>query len=104
MAEVNILLVEDDDVDVTAVQRAFKTLKIANPLLRAVDGLVPSALLTAAGNQMVLETSLPDGTPVLAASAPVPDLGWAVRVYEPTSSAYAPLNEMIARLDSRFRS
>lgn len=39
MAEVNILLIEDDDVDVTAVQRAFKTLKIANPLLRAVDGI-----------------------------------------------------------------
>src|SRR5690349_5040299 len=34
----NILLVEDDDGDAKAVQRAFQRAKVANPLLRAVDG------------------------------------------------------------------
>lgn len=35
----NILLVEDDDGDAKAVQRAFQKAKIANPMVRAVDGL-----------------------------------------------------------------
>lgn len=34
-----ILLVDDDDGDAKAVQRAFKNAKIANTILRAVDGL-----------------------------------------------------------------
>jgi CheY-like chemotaxis protein len=38
-AEVNILLVEDDEVDVMAVRLALKELKIANPLFRAADGI-----------------------------------------------------------------
>ena len=36
---VNVLLVDDDDVDVMAVKRAFKKAKIANPLHIARDGL-----------------------------------------------------------------
>ena len=39
MAVVNILLVEDDEVDVMAVKRALKDLKIANPFFRAADGI-----------------------------------------------------------------
>ena len=39
MAVVNILLVEDDEVDVMAVKRAFRDLKIANPVIEAVDGV-----------------------------------------------------------------
>jgi CheY-like chemotaxis protein len=35
----NILLVEDDDGDAKAVQRAFQKAKIANPIIRAVDGV-----------------------------------------------------------------
>ncbi len=35
----NILLVEDDDGDARAVTRAFEKAKIANPILRAVDGV-----------------------------------------------------------------
>jgi len=37
--EVNILLVEDDDIDVKALLRAFKKLKIANPVTVAKDGV-----------------------------------------------------------------
>ena len=39
MPEVNILLVEDDDVDVMAVKRSFRELRIANPLFEARDGM-----------------------------------------------------------------
>jgi CheY-like chemotaxis protein len=35
----NIVLVEDDDGDAMAIQRAFRKAKIANPLLRAIDGI-----------------------------------------------------------------
>jgi DNA-binding response OmpR family regulator len=35
----NILLVEDDDGDAKAVHRAFQKAKIANPIIRAVDGI-----------------------------------------------------------------
>jgi CheY-like chemotaxis protein len=34
-----ILLVEDDDGDAKAVQRAFTSANIANPIIRAIDGL-----------------------------------------------------------------
>jgi CheY-like chemotaxis protein len=36
---VHILLVDDDRVDVMAVRRAFKDLKIANPVIEAGDGI-----------------------------------------------------------------
>lgn len=39
MAEVTLLLVDDDEVDVMAVKRALRELKIANPLVRAADGI-----------------------------------------------------------------
>lgn len=35
---IQILLVEDDDGDAKAVQRAFTKAKIANPITRAIDG------------------------------------------------------------------
>ena len=38
-AGLNILLVEDDDGDAKALERAFRKSKIANPILRAVDGI-----------------------------------------------------------------
>lgn len=42
---VNILLVEDDEVDIKVLKRAFKDLRIANPLQVASDGLEALALL-----------------------------------------------------------
>jgi len=39
MVVVNIFLIEDDEVDVMAVKRALKDLKIANPFFRAADGI-----------------------------------------------------------------
>ena len=35
----SILLVEDDDIDAMSVQRAFQRMKIANPIVRAKDGI-----------------------------------------------------------------
>ena len=37
--EVNILVVDDDEIDVKALLRAFKNLKIANPVTIAKDGI-----------------------------------------------------------------
>jgi CheY-like chemotaxis protein len=37
--EVNILVVEDDEIDVKALLKAFKKLKIANPVYVAKDGM-----------------------------------------------------------------
>ncbi len=42
---VHVLLVEDDDVDVMAIKRAFKKQKIANPLTVVTDGLQALAAL-----------------------------------------------------------
>jgi CheY-like chemotaxis protein len=42
---VTILLVEDDDIDAKIVQRAFTKLKIANPIVRAKDGIIALDLL-----------------------------------------------------------
>lgn len=35
----SILLVEDDDIDAMSVKRAFSRMRIANPIVRAKDGL-----------------------------------------------------------------
>jgi len=43
--EVTIVLIEDDDVDAMAVERALKKLKILNPIVRARNGLEGLALL-----------------------------------------------------------
>lgn len=38
-SQVKILLLEDDDGDAKAIERAFKKSKIANPIIRAIDGI-----------------------------------------------------------------
>jgi CheY-like chemotaxis protein len=47
----SILLVEDDDGDAKAVQRAFQKAKIANPILRAVDGMEALEMLKGANGK-----------------------------------------------------
>ena len=42
---VNILLVDDDKVDVMAVKRSFRELKIANPVIEARNGIEALELL-----------------------------------------------------------
>ncbi|MES1021520.1 response regulator [Gloeocapsa sp. BRSZ] len=46
----NILLVEDDEVDVMNVKRAFKKNNITNPLYMAANGLEALALLRGEGD------------------------------------------------------
>jgi CheY-like chemotaxis protein len=43
--EVSILLVEDDDIDAMATERAFKKLRLANKFVRARDGIEALAYL-----------------------------------------------------------
>lgn len=45
----SILLVEDDDIDAMSVQRAFKRMKIANPIVRAKDGIEALEILLKGG-------------------------------------------------------
>lgn len=56
MKDINILLVEDDDVDVLNVQRAFQKGNISNPLFVARDGVEALAILR--GNEMPSERRL----------------------------------------------
>lgn len=48
----NILLVEDDDGDAKALQRAFQKAKIANTIVRAVDGVEALDMLKGANGKM----------------------------------------------------
>jgi|TARA_B110000008_G_scaffold160511_1_gene161203 CheY-like chemotaxis protein len=45
----SILLVEDDDIDAMSVQRAFQRMKIANPIVRAKDGIEALDILLKGG-------------------------------------------------------
>lgn len=54
MAVINILLVEDDEVDVMAVKRAFRELKIANPLFEARDGIEALEMLRGSNGRQAL--------------------------------------------------
>lgn len=51
MATINLLLVEDDEIDVKAIKRAFKELKIANPMRVARDGLEALDILRGTNGQ-----------------------------------------------------
>ena len=46
-----ILLVEDDDGDAQAVRRAFQKAKIANQILRAIDGIEALDILNGANGK-----------------------------------------------------
>ncbi|ARV63229.1 two-component system response regulator [Nostocales cyanobacterium HT-58-2] len=48
---INILLVEDDEVDVMNVKRAFKKVNITNPLFVASNGIEALAMLRGNNNQ-----------------------------------------------------
>lgn len=53
---VSILLVEDDDGDAKAVRRAFKKERIANPIIRAVDGVEALDMLRGANGAERIRT------------------------------------------------
>jgi CheY-like chemotaxis protein len=53
---ISILLIEDDDIDAEAIQRAFKKQKIANPITRAVDGVEALELLRGEDKERTLNS------------------------------------------------
>jgi CheY-like chemotaxis protein len=55
MNALNILLVEDDDGDAKAIQRAFKEVKIVNRIVRAVDGIEALEILRGTNGRQKLE-------------------------------------------------
>jgi CheY-like chemotaxis protein len=52
--QVQVLLVEDDEVDVMAVKRAFRKLAIENPLTVACDGIEALKILQGSQNKVSL--------------------------------------------------
>lgn len=47
--EVSLLMIEDDDIDATALKRALHKLKLLNPIYRARDGLEAIEILRSGG-------------------------------------------------------
>lgn len=56
MTPLNILVVEDDDVDMMSVERAFRTLRLQNPLERAKDGQEAWDRLVTGDNELRSDT------------------------------------------------
>lgn len=52
MTPLNILVVEDDDVDMMSVERAFKSLRLCNTLERAKDGQEALKLIIDSGGAL----------------------------------------------------
>jgi CheY-like chemotaxis protein len=52
---IRILLVEDDDGDAKAVERTFEKARIANPIVRALDGIEAMAILKGTDKKPRLE-------------------------------------------------
>jgi len=55
MKQASLLVVEDDDIDAKGIERAFKKLKVANPIYRVKDGLEALALLRGEAGLTALE-------------------------------------------------
>ncbi|MDA0674637.1 MAG: response regulator [Cyanobacteria bacterium] len=97
--DLNILLVEDDDVDVMNVKRAFKRSNIRNPLYVAKNGLEGLAMLRGEGTgpvvgqrcMVLLDLNMPrmNGIEFLEALRQDPDLHAMPVVVLTTSSAEA---------------
>jgi CheY-like chemotaxis protein len=95
--EVNILLVEDDEVDVMAVKRALKDLKIANRLFRAADGIDAMEMLRGTNGKtriprpylILLDLNMPrmGGLEFLAELRADPDLQRSIVFVMTTSTA-----------------
>ena len=56
MKPVTFLLVEDDEVDIQAMQRTFTRMKLANPLLIARDGIEGLAMMRGEEGRERIET------------------------------------------------
>lgn len=115
---VNLLIIDDDDIDATALRRALQKLKLANPLYRAKDGLealeilrngvIPSPYI------ILLDINMPrmNGIEFLEALRADPDLTHAVVFVLTTSKSdediLAAYREHVAgyllkqRMDSDF--
>jgi CheY-like chemotaxis protein len=55
MSNVTILLVEDDDIDAKTVERGIANAKIANPLIRAHDGIEAMEMLLGTNGRSRIE-------------------------------------------------
>lgn len=84
LTPIRILLVEDDDGDAKAVVRTFEKARIANPIVRALDGVEAMELLRGTGKQpklpaphmLLVDLNMPrmDGIQLVSAIREDPDL------------------------------
>lgn len=58
MSPFTFLIIEDDDVDVMSVKRAFKKIGVANPIQRAVDGVEALEILRNPDNKAAFDNRL----------------------------------------------
>ena len=115
---VNILVIDDDDIDATALRRALTKLKLLNPLYRAKDGVEGLELLRSGAIAMpyiiLLDINMPrmNGLEFLEALRADPELTHAVVFVLTTSKSdediIAAYREHVAgyllkqRMDSDF--
>lgn len=95
--DVSLLMVEDDDLDATAITRAFKKLKLTNPLVRAKDGVEALEYLRGENGRtkiarpyiILLDLNMPrmDGIEFLAELRKDPTLSNSVIIVLTTSAA-----------------
>ncbi|QSX40384.1 response regulator [Shewanella cyperi] len=91
--EVTIFLIDDDDVDYMAVERAMRQLKLLNPLVRARDGVAALEMLRrgeiAGAFIILLDLNMPrmNGLEFLRELRHAPDLASAVVFVLTTSRA-----------------
>lgn len=92
--EVSILLVEDDDIDAKAVQRGLNKLRLANPIIRAKNGIEALEMLRDENvikrpNIILLDLNMPlmGGLEFLQEIRQDPDLSDSVIFVLTTSSA-----------------
>ncbi len=101
--EVTIVVIDDDDIDAMGIERALKTSKILNPIVRARDGIEGLALLRKHGEVrrpyiVLLDINMPrmNGLEMLTALRDDPVLSSAVvfvlttsKIDEDVVAAYA---------------
>jgi CheY-like chemotaxis protein len=89
---INVLLVEDDEVDVMNVKRAFKKNNITNPLYVATNGLEALAMLRGSGEGT---THIPSSRRLILLDLNMPRMGGIEFLHELRSDSQLKMTPVI---------